>query len=83
MSEALIPKGFFPIALTDLHNNVAVAYFNKDRRLLLFRLNDSVVGPIEPSELESFIHVLRDVNDMKGRFHPLQGVIDGGGSIEG
>lgn len=78
--SVLIPKGFFPIAMTDLHNNIAVAYFNKERSLLLVRLNDSVVGPFEPTELESFLHVLRDVSDMRGRFLPLQGMPDGGNS---
>ena len=78
--STLIPKGFFPIALSDLHGHIAVAYYNKDRHMFLFRLDDDAVGPIEAEKLESFLHVLRDVNDMKGRYHPLQGVTDGGNS---
>jgi len=76
MGDTLIPKGFFPIALTDLHNNIATCYYNKERHLLLVRLNDSVVGPIEPSELESLLHVLKDVAEMRGRFMPLPEVPD-------
>jgi len=81
--SALIPKSFFPIALTDLHQNIAVAYYSKERHMFMFKLNDDVVGPIEAAKLESFIHVLKDVADMKGRFHPLQGGPDGGNSQQG
>ena len=70
--SSLIPKGFEPVALTELHGHKATAFFNRERHLLMFQVNDTVVGPIEPSELESFLHVLKDVGDMRGRYHPIK-----------
>ncbi len=74
--STLIPKGFFPIALTDLHGHKAIAYYNRDRHLLMFVVDGAALGPIEADMLESFIHVLKDVTEMKGRYHPLMGGLD-------
>lgn len=68
----LIPKGFFRIAESEMISGKTGAYVNKERGMLLFIIDDStIVGPFPISKLECFQHVLRDVWEMKGRYHGI------------
>jgi len=69
--KKLVPKGFYPIALSEINRTTAIAYFNKERRLLYFAIGDKTIGPIPPNHLETLMHVMTDVKDMRGRFHPI------------
>lgn len=67
----LIPEGFFPTALSELNRTTAIAYYNKERNLLLFTVGDSVLGPFPPTHLETLMHVMTDVKEMKFKYHPI------------
>lgn len=68
----LIPKGFFRIAESEMISGKTAAYFNRERNMLLFIVDDStIVGPFPALKLECFQHVLRDVWEMKGRYHAI------------
>lgn len=67
----LIPKDFYPTALSELNRSTAVAYYNKERNLLMFTIGEKTLGPIEPTQLETLMHVMTDVKEMKFRYHPI------------
>lgn len=71
--KVLIPEGFARIAESDFISGKGTAYFSKERRLLLFVIDEGtegavVLGPFKPEKLECFHHVLSDVKEMKGRY---------------
>lgn len=71
VTDTLIPKGFNRIAESEFRSCTAGVYFNDEREILLVKLNDKLLGPFPPAELEPLLHVLRDVHEMKGRFNAV------------
>ena len=71
MAESLIPKGFYRIAESEMLNGTTVAYFNRERNKLLFKVNGSLVGPIDPPSLDSFFNVMKDVGSMRGNYRAI------------
>jgi len=68
----LIPKGFFPIAVSEFRSGTATVFFNKERGLLLVKIDeDTLMGPFHPVKLESVLHALKDVADMRGNYGAL------------
>lgn len=72
MPKILIPKGFMPIALSEIGQNKSVAYYNPKSRMFMFTLNSSrVLGPVSVDEMPALLHVANDISSMKGHYGPI------------
>jgi len=70
--KTLIPKDFLPVAYSDVgNNNVAIAYYNKKRQMMIFKVNGKLLDAISVSDLGALYHVFQDIMQMKGRFVPI------------
>ncbi len=60
------PSGFRLIAHSELRNSTSRCFYNRDKAEYLFDIDGVSVGPLTKYQLESFNHVAKDVQDMKG-----------------
>lgn len=75
MAEKLIPKGFIRIAESELLRSTTEVFWNKDRGVLLVVSVEKqpnatpTMMQIAPIQLESLVHCLKDVSEMKGNYY--------------
>jgi len=69
MTDIIIPRGYDPIAKSELLHTTGEAYYNRDVAKVFFVIENRAFGPFTRGELEAAMHVANDVSYLlKGRW---------------